>query len=90
MEQRPELVGLFLLSKLADLNISLGLYRDDRLGVCRMTGRQAVKLLLFDEKIPRTKKGDSHFDGGMGSLDGQSQPALGAVWTCPEELRYLC
>ena len=39
-----ELVGLFLLSKLADLNISLGLYRDDGLGVCRMTGRQAEKL----------------------------------------------
>ena len=35
-----------------------------------MSGRQAEKLLLFDEKIPWTKKGNSHFDVGMGSLDG--------------------
>ena len=35
-----ELVGLFLLSKLQNLNVNLGLYRDDGLGVCAMTPRQ--------------------------------------------------
>ena len=39
-----ELVGLFLLSKLQNLNISLGLYRDDGLGVCSLTARQVEKL----------------------------------------------
>ena len=39
-----ELVGLFLLSKLNNLNINLGLYRDDGLGVCCLTARQVEKL----------------------------------------------
>ena len=38
-----ELVGLFLLSKLQNLNINLGLYRDDGLGVCNLTARQIEK-----------------------------------------------
>ena len=36
-----DLVGLFLLSKLADLNINAGLYRDDGLAALRMRPRQA-------------------------------------------------
>ena len=39
-----ELVGLFLLSKLNNLNINLGLYSDDGLGVCCLTARQVEKL----------------------------------------------
>ena len=39
-----ELVRLFLLSKLQNLKINLGLYRDDGLGVCCMTARQVEKL----------------------------------------------
>ena len=35
-----ELVGLFILSKLFHLNLNLGLYRDDALGVCQLTPRQ--------------------------------------------------
>ena len=35
-----ELVGLYLLSKLQHLNINLGIYRDDALGVSYMTSRQ--------------------------------------------------
>ena len=35
-----DLVGLFLLSKLQNLKVDLGLYRDDGLGVCAMTPRQ--------------------------------------------------
>ena len=35
-----ELVGLFILSKLLHLNLNLGLYRDDALGVCQLTPRQ--------------------------------------------------
>ena len=36
-----DLFGLYLLSKLRPLNINLGLYRDDGLGVLQMTSRQA-------------------------------------------------
>ena len=39
-----DIVGLLLLSKLKFLNINLGLYRDDGLGVCCMSSRQAEKL----------------------------------------------
>ena len=39
-----ELVGLFILSKLQNLNIKLGLYRDDALGVCDLRPRQAELL----------------------------------------------
>ena len=39
-----ELVGLFLLSKLQNLGLNLGLYRDDGLGVCTMTPRQIDKI----------------------------------------------
>ena len=39
-----ELVGLFLLSKLQHLKLNLGLYRDDGLGVCSLTGRQTEKV----------------------------------------------
>ena len=39
-----ELVGLFLLSKLQNLGLNLGLYRDDGLGVCTMTPRQVDKI----------------------------------------------
>ena len=38
-----DLVGLFLLSKLQDLNIDLGLYRDDGLGICCLSKRQIEK-----------------------------------------------
>ena len=38
-----DLVGLFLLSKLSNLNINLGLYRDDGLGVSASTPRQIDK-----------------------------------------------
>ena len=38
-----ELVGLLLLSKLQNLKINLGIYRDDGLGVCAMTSRQIEK-----------------------------------------------
>ena len=36
-----DLVGLYLLSQLTDLPIDVGLYRDDGLAVCRLSGRQA-------------------------------------------------
>ena len=39
-----ELVGLFVLSKLAALGIDVGLYRDDGLGVCRLSARQTEML----------------------------------------------
>ena len=39
-----ELVGLFLLSKLQHLNLDLGLYRDDGLGVCCLRARQVEKI----------------------------------------------
>ena len=39
-----ELVGLFLLSKLQHLNLNIGLYRDDGLGVTSMRPRQAEKM----------------------------------------------
>ena len=35
-----ELVGLFILSKPLYLNLNLGLFRDDALGVCQLTPRQ--------------------------------------------------
>ena len=35
-----ELVGLFLLSKIAHLKIDCGLYRDDGLALCELTPRQ--------------------------------------------------
>ena len=35
-----ELVGLFILSKPLHLNLNLGLFRDDALGVCQLTPRQ--------------------------------------------------
>ena len=36
-----EIVGLYMLSQLQPLNLNIGLYRDDALGVLRMTPRQA-------------------------------------------------
>ena len=36
-----DLVGLYLLSQLADLNLEIGLYRDDGLGACNLPPRQA-------------------------------------------------
>ena len=36
-----DLVGLYLLSQLSDLPINVGLYRDDGLAVCNLSGRQA-------------------------------------------------
>ena len=48
-----DLVGLFLLSKLADLNINAGLYRDDGLAALRMRPRQAE---LIKKKICRLFK----------------------------------
>ena len=39
-----ELVGLFLLSQLAQLNINVGIYRDDGLCVVRLTNRQSENL----------------------------------------------
>ena len=39
-----ELVGLFLLSKLQQLNLNIGLYRDDGLGVTSMRPRQVEKM----------------------------------------------
>ena len=39
-----ELVGLFLLSKLQHLNLDLGLYRDDGLGICSQRPRQVEKI----------------------------------------------
>ena len=35
-----EIVGLYLLSKLVGLNMSVGLYRDDDLCACQLTPRQ--------------------------------------------------
>ena len=35
-----ELIGIFLLSKLSHINLNIGLYRDDGLGVSRLTARQ--------------------------------------------------
>jgi hypothetical protein len=43
-----ELVGLFLLSQLKDLNLEAGLYRDDGLGVSNATPRQ---LEIIKKKI---------------------------------------
>ena len=39
-----ELVGLFLLSKLQNLKVNLGIYPDDGLGVCAMISRQIEKI----------------------------------------------
>ena len=39
-----EIVGLFLLSKLQHLNLDLGLYRDDGLGICSQRPRQVEKI----------------------------------------------
>ena len=39
-----KVVGLFLLSKLKELKLNLGLYHDDGLGVCALTTRQVDKL----------------------------------------------
>ena len=39
-----ELVGLLILSKLKSLGIDVGLYRDDGLGVCRLSARQTEML----------------------------------------------
>ena len=36
-----DLVGLYLLSQLSDLSLEIGLYRDDGLGVCNQSPRQA-------------------------------------------------
>ena len=36
-----DLVGLFLLSRLSDLGLNIGLYRDDGLAVCDLKPRQA-------------------------------------------------
>ena len=36
-----DLVGLYLFSQLSELNLNLGLYRDDGLGVCSLSPRQA-------------------------------------------------
>ena len=39
-----ELVGLYILSQLKNLDINIGLYRDDGLAVCRKTPRQAERI----------------------------------------------
>ena len=48
-----DLVGLYLLSQLTDMNLVIGLYRDDGLAVCRLSHRQAE---LAKKKICRIFK----------------------------------
>ena len=48
-----DLVGLYLLSQLSDLNLIIGLYRDDGLAVCNLSPRQAE---LLKKKLCRIFK----------------------------------
>jgi len=53
-----ELVGLYLLSQLNELDINLGLYRDDGLAVCNKSARRTEIIKkeickIFQEKQPK-------------------------------------